>query len=138
MYAYYCLQYVSNAPFWHIGEVFCSGRGSFLALSSAGHKGARVYARRKLGPRPGSEARALSVRSRAIWQVIAGSLSAEREPTSPTETPKIRKKKKRLHFSAAVSQIPQQPSQDRQSRHYSRATSVSLCQPRTVVRLVCS
>ena len=52
-----------------------AGRGSFFALSAAGHAGGRVYTRRKSGPRSSSVARALGVQSCAIWQVITGSLS---------------------------------------------------------------
>ena len=73
-----CIKY--STFFLHIGQLFSSGRGSFLALSAAGDEGARVYSRRKLGPRPGSVARALGIQSRAKWQLITGSLSSEAEP----------------------------------------------------------
>ena len=57
----------------------CSGaRGSFLALSAAGHAGGPpVHHGASFGPRAGSVARALGVQSREIRQVIAGLLSAE-------------------------------------------------------------
>ena len=45
-----------------------------------------MYTRRKFGARPGSVARALGVQSRANWQVITRSLSAELEPTRAMET----------------------------------------------------
>ena len=41
-----------------------------------GTQGARVYSRRKFGPRSGCVARGPGVQSRAIWQVITGLLSA--------------------------------------------------------------
>ena len=50
------------------------------ALSCRAHKGPACTPRRKFGSRAGSVSRALGVRSREIWQVIAESLSAELEP----------------------------------------------------------
>ena len=57
--------------------------------SAAGLFSSCVYTRRKFEPRPGSVARALGVPSPAIWQVVAGSLSAELEPTRPMDIPKL-------------------------------------------------
>ena len=86
--AYICA-YVHAKLIQHIGQIF-SDRGPFLALSAAGHAGGPACTpRRKCGSRPGSVMRALGVQSRAIWQVIAGSLSAELEPIRRIETPKI-------------------------------------------------
>ena len=45
-----------------------------------------MYSRRKFGPRPGSVASAVGVQSRASWQEITGSLSAEPEPSRTMET----------------------------------------------------
>ena len=74
--------YVPNALFRDIGNLFSSGRGSFLALSAAGHAGgAACTPRRKCGSRPGSAARALGVKNCAFRQVITGSLF-----TSPSLT----------------------------------------------------
>ena len=56
------------------------------SLGCGARRGLRAYARRKFGPRSGSVARALGVRSRAICHVIARSLSAELEPTRAMET----------------------------------------------------
>ena len=69
--------------------------GLFSCSRLRGTQGGRVYTinRRKFGPRPGSVARALGVQSRANWQVITGSLSAEPEPRKTMETP-------HLHFLA--------------------------------------
>ena len=60
------------------------------ALGCGARRGAgRVYTRHKFGPRMGSWARALGVQNCASWQVIAGSLSADPEPTRPMESPQI-------------------------------------------------
>ena len=60
-------------------KLFSCGRGSFLALSAAGHT---------CGSRPGSVERALGVQSNEIWQAIAGLLSGQLAPTRPMQTPK--------------------------------------------------
>ena len=59
--------------FLHIGDCLSPGRGSRLR----GTQGGRVYTRRKFGPRLGSMARGVGVQSRARWQVVTGSLSAD-------------------------------------------------------------
>ena len=73
------------------------------ALGCGVRRGPARTPRRKCGSRPGSVARALGVQSRAIWKVIAGSLSAEPEPTRPIETKKYRS----FHLSVAVYEIPE-------------------------------
>ena len=85
--------------------------------------------RRKFMSRPGSVARALGVQSRETWQVIAGLVSDQLEPTRPMQTPKMFFPPSFLHLqyiSAAVYEVPQQPSKVRQSRHNSRASTCSL------------
>ena len=75
--------------FLHIVDLLCSGRGSFLALSAAGHilKGARVYTRpHKFGPHRGSLVRSPGVQNRGELALFAGSLSAEPEPSRTIET----------------------------------------------------
>ena len=64
-------------------RVFCR------ALGCGERRGPDCTPRCKCGSRPGSAGRALGVRSRVIWQVTTGSLSAELEPTRPMETPKM-------------------------------------------------
>ena len=59
--------------------------GLFSRFRLRGKQGA-LYTRRKFGPRPVSVARALGVQSRANWQEITGSLSAEPGPRETTET----------------------------------------------------
>ena len=61
--------------------------GLFSRSRLRGTQGARLYTRRKFGPRPGSVARALGVQSRTTWQLIAGSLSAQPEPRKAIENP---------------------------------------------------
>ena len=82
---------------------FCTlARFSLLAAGRSsrsrprGTQGARVYSRRKFGPPPGSVARALGVQSRASWQVISGSLSADPEPNRTVEN---HPKKMNIRFS---------------------------------------
>ena len=62
-----------------------------------------VYSRRKFGPRPGSVAR-LGVQSRASWQVITGSLSAEPEARRTMEQ---RKKMNSSGFSRIICCVQQ-------------------------------
>ena len=57
-------------------------------LGCGARRGAACTPQRKFGSRPGFVARALGVQSREIWQVIAGSLSDQLEPTRPMENPK--------------------------------------------------
>ena len=75
-------------------QLFCTSATTYLpvaGLSSRsrmrGTQGGRVYPRRKLRPRPDSMARALGVQSRPIWQLFAGSRSAEPEPCRTMENP---------------------------------------------------
>ena len=57
------------------------------ALGCGARRGAACTPRRECGSRPGSVTRALGVQSRAIWQAITGSLSAELEPRRTMEPP---------------------------------------------------
>ena len=60
--------------------------GLSRALGCRARRGATCTPRRKFGSRVGSMARALGVRSREMWRVITGSLSAELEPSKSMET----------------------------------------------------
>ena len=59
------------------------------ALDWGTRRGPACAPQRKCGSRPGSVARAVGVHSREIWQVIAGLLSDQLEPTRPMQTPKM-------------------------------------------------
>ena len=92
----------------------------------------------KCGSRPGSVARALGVQSREIWQVIAGLLCNQLEPTRPTQTPKMSFCSCFSPLSAAaVSEVPQKPSKSKAKQpryNSSRTSSVSpKLQSRTVL-----
>ena len=67
-----------------------------------GTKGGRVSTRRKFGPRLDSVARALGVQSRASWQVITGSLSAEPQPRRTMETPQFKKINLQLLYHVCI------------------------------------
>ena len=73
------LRFMSNpsVSFVNNSTLFSGARGSFLALSAAGHAGGGGVCtlRRRCGSRLGSVVRALGVQSCDIWQVIAGLLS---------------------------------------------------------------
>ena len=56
-------------------------------LGCVAPRGGAYTLRCKFGARPGTVALALGVQSHASWQVIAGSFSAEPEPTRPMEAP---------------------------------------------------
>ena len=74
--------------FLDISTLFSGARGSFLALSAAGHPGGPpVHHGASLGHGFGSVARALGVQSRDTWQAIAGLLSAELDPSKAMENP---------------------------------------------------
>ena len=74
--------------FCPFGPLFCSGRGSFSrAVGCEARRGSRVYLRRKFGSRPALVASALGVQSRAVWQVITGSVSASPSLARTLETP---------------------------------------------------
>ena len=69
--------YERNVISSHISMPCSAGRGSFHALSAAGHAGgATCTPRRKCESRPGSVARVLGVQSRTIRKVVMGSISA--------------------------------------------------------------
>ena len=107
----------------HIGNLFSSGRGSFLALAAASTQGGRVYTCRIFGTRAGSVARALSVRSRGELALFAGLFSAQLKPSRSREIP-------HCHFfhiftSATVSEVPQQASK--------ATVSTTLQQPRVKI-----
>ena len=94
-----------------------------------GTRGGNLYTTVQVWSRPGFVARALGVQSRETWQVIAGLVSDQLEPTRPMQTPKMFFPPSFLHLqyiSAAVYEVPQQPSKVRQSRHNSRASTCSL------------
>ena len=81
--------HAQHARFFHIGNLFFSGHGSFLALSAAGHAEGptcRLHAS-KFGPRPGSVALAAGVQSRAELALFAGPHLAEPEPKTRPLTP---------------------------------------------------
>ena len=59
------------------------------ALGCWAHRGSACTQRRKFGPRLGSVARALGIQSRGGLALVAGSLSAEPEPTRHMETPQM-------------------------------------------------
>ena len=78
--------YIPNTP----------GTLEAVSLPAAGHSSCsrlrgtqrgRLYSWCKFGHRAGSVARAPGVQSRASWQVITGSLSAEPEPSRSIENP---------------------------------------------------
>ena len=92
----------------HIGNLFCSGRGSCLALLAAGHAGGLHVHRVQVSAPAGL--RALGVQSRVELVLFAGSLSSELEPSRSMETPSVI-----LIFFTVVSrcccfsEVPQQP-----------------------------
>ena len=63
--------------------------GVFSALGCGARRGPACTLQSKIGPRPGSVARALGVQSRSELPLCARSLSAEPEPTRHIETPKL-------------------------------------------------
>ena len=60
--------------------------GLFSRSWLGARRGAACTPRRKFGSRAGSVARALGAKSREIWQVVVGSLSAELEPSKTMES----------------------------------------------------
>ena len=79
--------YAPNASFLPMAMHFSCGRGSFVALSAAGHaRGGTCTRRCKLEPRPDSVERALGVQGRGELALFAGCLSAHLEPSKSVET----------------------------------------------------
>ena len=70
----------TKCPFSHSATISLPAAALFSCSRLRDTRGGRVCTVRKWRPRPDSVARALGVRSRAIWQVITGSRSAEPEP----------------------------------------------------------
>ena len=76
--------------FLDICTLFSGARGSFSrALGYGARSGAACTPRRKFGSRTGSVARALSIQSREVWQVITGLLCVELEPSKTMGNPNV-------------------------------------------------
>ena len=80
---------------WYVQNAPCAHRQPVCSFPAAGRsrmrvtQGARLYTRRKFGPRPRSVPCALGVQTRGEPVLFAGSFAAEPEPTKPTETPNM-------------------------------------------------
>ena len=90
LYEYVWIAFFAHCPAFHFWPRVFS-----RALGCGERRGAACTQRHKCGSRPGSVARAPGVQSRASWQVIMGSLSAEPEP-SMTMEPHTTKMKNRF------------------------------------------
>ena len=113
--------------FCGIQNFYLPAAGLFSRSRLRGTQGAPACTPRcKCGSWPGSVARARGVKSREIWQVVAGLLSDELKQTRPMQTPKT-SMFFIFHISAAVSEVPHQQSKARQPRYNSRASSFPLC-----------
>ena len=95
-------------------------------LGCGARRGAACTPRRKFGPRPGSVARAPGPQSRASWQAITGSLSAEPEPTRPMENPKVSFFQVSTSLLLVLKHYHGSPQKAWQRRYISRASSCSL------------
>ena len=78
-----------KCAFLHIGQLFLLRPWAVSrSLGCGSRRGPACTPRRKCVSRLGYVARALGAQSRTIWQVVAGSLPADLEPTRPIETPR--------------------------------------------------